>query len=449
MRGFRKSFSYERFFLDRAEPAADLARYLNSLELLARSRGHRPVLKYVRSQGRIGWIRQNCGGVHLALLRPCFDQFRSYMWNAEHGNLYFMAANCQIFAQNVSAFDAELAAKLVKIPVFQSPNLAVEQAYYAKVAANLDIHQLYFIHAYLWKRQFRHALEAADAIFDIAAGPERIAEMNALMAEHDFKLDLSGVRPSKIDTMPQFKERFARIEALADYCLWSGGHVRMFKRRTPAHRFLQERLEAEAVQAERLSEVGPFERFSSMEMLGALDPEGRRAPELPDPCAASFFGGHSVPEPLRTVPHRLSGDADNVLRVDAQAMYVPPGAALRLDAQTQIYTITSARPERSLVAFGPHWVLPAGRYSLTLTYDGAPLPASADGAAMLDIVGDYGAIRVLEAQPLPLKGWANETVVFSCDRSVPAFEVRIHAEGAALRVASYTLRREDGQGPGA
>jgi hypothetical protein len=32
---------------------------------------------------------------------------------------------------------------------------------------------------------------------------------------------------------------------------------------------------------------------------------------------------------------------------------------------------------------------------------------------------------------------------------VPAFEVRIHAEGAALRVASYTLRREDGQGPGA
>jgi hypothetical protein len=440
VKNFRKSFAYERYFLDPLENNEGLARYLRSLELLARGRGERPVLKYVRSQGRIGWIKQTCGGVHFALARSCFDQFRSYVWNANRGNLYFLAATCEIFAKNVSVFDAELAAKLVQIQAFSSNNAAEEQAYYQRVAASLTLHQLYFVHAYLWKRQFRHALEAADAIFSIYAPMERLAEFSAFAADRGFHLDLSTVRPSLATGDLIRDERFTRLEALADYCLWDAGHVRPLKRSGAAARFLDPTLEAEAEAADRLSPHGPFERYSPMELLSTLDGPAREK-EPPSPSPAGPFGAVEIPPPLMTVPYRLTGDDDDLLRVDARAMYVPPGAALRWDPISRVHAIVSSQVDRSLIGFGPHWLLPPGAYEVVVSYDATPRQGAMHAAAEVDVVADYGNIAVLDPVGLTLRGPAAQRLTFKTTRPLPAFEVRVTATDAAIRLFGYTIRR--------
>ncbi len=440
VRNFRKSFSYERYFLEEFENNEGLANYLGTLELLARSRAERPVLKYVRSQGRIAWIKQNCGGIHFALVRKCFDQFRSYLWNADRGNLYFLAATCEIFAKNVSAFDAELAAKIVKIRAFSSPNVAEEQVYYQRVAASLSLQELYFIHTYLWKRQFRHALEAADAVFSIHAPVDRLDAFGELTAQHRFELDLSTARASRVTGAPFFDESFERIEALADYCLWDAGHVRPATSGKKAERFLDADLEAEAIAAERLSKRGPFQRYSPMELLAAVTGATTATPP-PDPCPSGLFGAVALVPPLLTVPHRLTSDDNNLLRVDARAMYLPAGAALRQDPVTRSLAIASSQPETSVVAFGPHWLLQPGVYEVALSYDATPRPGASVANASLDIIADYGNIEVLPPVDLPLHGPAIKTFTFQADYPLPAFEVRVTATDATIYVRGYTLRR--------
>jgi hypothetical protein len=441
VRNFRKSFAYERYFLKEYESNKGLAHYLRSLELLARSHGERPVLKYVRSQGRIAWIKHNCGGVHFALVRGCFDQFRSYLWNADHGNLYFLAATCEIFAKNVSAFDAELAAKIVKIRAFSSTNAAEEQVYYQRVVASLSLQELYFIHAYLWKRQFRHALDAADAVFSIYAPADRLAAFGAVAEQHRFELDLSTARASRVTGPPFFDERFERIEALADYCLWDAGHIRPLKAGQDVRTFLDPALEAEAAAAERLSETGPFERYSPMELLAALTDGALDVTLPPDPCPSGLFGAVALMPPLLTVPHRLTGDDNNLLRIDARAMYVPAGAALRRDPVSRTLAIVSSQPEVSVVAFGPHWLLPPGVYEVALSYDAIPRPGANAAEASLEIVADYGNVKVMEPVDLPLRGPMIETRAFEANQPLPAFEVRVMATDVTIHVRSYTVRR--------
>jgi hypothetical protein len=440
VRNFRKSFAYERYFLGEFENNEGLANYLRSLELLARSRAERPVLKYVRSQGRIAWIKQNCGGIHFALVRKCFDQFRSYLWNADHGNLYFLAATCEIFAKNVSAFDAELAAKIVKIRAFSSPNVAEEQVYYQRVAASLSLQELYFIHTYLWKRQFRHTLKAADAVFSIYASADRLDAFSEFAARHKFELDLSTARASRVTGPPFFDESFERIEALADYCLWDAGHVHPLAVGQGAERFFDADLEAEAVAAERLCERGPFQRYSPMELLTAVTGATAATPP-PDPCPSGLFGAVALVPPLLTVPHRLTGDDNNLLRVDARAMYLPAGAALRQDPVTQSLAIVSSQTETSVVAFGPHWLLQSGAYEVALSYDATPRPGATAAKVSLDVIADYGNIEVLPPVDLPLRGPTTETFTFEADHPLPVFEVRVTATDATIYVRSYTLRR--------
>ncbi|WP_132094774.1 hypothetical protein [Caulobacter sp. BK020] len=440
VKNFRKSFSYERYFLDPLEGNNALAHYLRSLELFARSRRKRPVLKYVRSQGRIAWIKRTCGGVHFALARACFDQFRSYVWNGNRGNLYFLAATCEIFAKNVSVFDAELAAKLVRIEAFFSTNAAEEQAHYQRIAAGLTLQQLYFVHAYLWKRQFRHALEAADAVFSIYAPPERLAEFDAFSANHDIKLDLSTARLSRAESDLRHDERFARLEALADYCLWDAGHVRPLKAGGGAARFLDAGLEAEAEAAARLSTHGPFERYSPMELLSALSDRALK-PAPPEPCGSSAFGAVPIQPPLLTVPHRLTGDDDDILRVDARAMYVAPGAALRRDPLSQTDAIVSSQSAKSLIGFGPHWSLPRGSYEVAMSYHATPRPGAGQASAEIDIVADYGNIIVQEPVELELKGPAVQTLRFEARKLLPAFEVRVTATDAEIHLFGYIVRR--------
>lgn len=440
VRNFRKSFACERYFLNPLESNKALAHYLRSLELFARSRGKRPVLKYVRSQGRIGWIKQTCGGAHFALVRTCFDQFRSYVWNGNRGNLYFLAATCEIFAKNISVFDAELAAKLVRIELFSSMNAAEEQAYYQRIAAGLTLQQLYFIHAYLWKRQFRHALEAADAVFSIYAPAERLAEFSAFSAHHGFQLDLSSARASRAESDLRYDERFARLEALADYCLWDAGHVRPLKPGAGAACFLDPALEAEVEAAVRLSTHGAFERYSPMELLLALSDQAPK-PSPPEPCGSGAFGAVPIHPPLLTVPHRLTGDDDDLLRVDARAMYVAPGAALRREPVSQAYAIVSSQPSKALVGFGPHWSLPRGSYEVALNYQAVPRPGAREAAAEVDIVADYGNIVVREPVELKLEGPAVQMIRFEASAAMPAFEVRVMATDAEIRVFGYIIRR--------
>jgi len=438
---FRKSFAYERYFPDPLEGNLPLAHYLRSLELFARGRGQRPFLKYVRSQGRIGWIKQTCGGLHLALVRTCFDQFRSYIWNANRGNLYFFAATCEIFAKNVSVFDAELAAKIVRIRAFSSSNTAEEQVYYQRVAASLTLQQLYFVHAYVWKRQFRHALRAADAIFSIYAPQDRLASFGAFAADNGFKLDFSGVRASRTNGQPAYDERFQRIEALADYCLFDAGHAQAVEPAGGAKRYLDDALEAEAKAAERLAVFGPFERYSPMELLSAVDGGGPDAAAAPSPSPTGPFGAVDIVPALLTVPHRLTGDGDDLLRVEARAMYVPSGAALRWDPIARTYAVVSSQPETSLVGFGPHWVLQPGSYELALNYDATPRPSATAAGANVDIVADYGNIKVLPPTDLPLAGPVVRTFAFEAEESLPAFEVRVTATDASVRLLGYTIRR--------
>jgi hypothetical protein len=99
--GYDRSFAFERFFTAPDEPSHKLFAYIGSLLSLAHDSGKVPVLKFCRSLGRVGWMRNHFPqAAHIAVVRDPLSQWASACRLASSGNRYFLAAPLAILAYN-------------------------------------------------------------------------------------------------------------------------------------------------------------------------------------------------------------------------------------------------------------------------------------------------------------------------------------------------------------
>lgn len=99
---FRKSFPYDDFFLP-ARGASDAL--LEYLAVLGRAAHGRAVFQMCRSIGRVAFLKQNMGGIHILLLRNPRDQWWSYQIAPYFGTTSLLIAN----ARNTPGFVRETA----------------------------------------------------------------------------------------------------------------------------------------------------------------------------------------------------------------------------------------------------------------------------------------------------------------------------------------------------
>ncbi len=102
VRLYQRRFAFDDFFMppNRADPG--LEAYLRELLAVAQAEGRRPVLKFCRSLGRIGWMMERFpDALHTVLLRDPASQWRSSRRQMdEDGNRYFLLAPFLIMARN-------------------------------------------------------------------------------------------------------------------------------------------------------------------------------------------------------------------------------------------------------------------------------------------------------------------------------------------------------------
>jgi hypothetical protein len=101
VRGFHRSFAFERFFASSDEQVPQLSAYLGSLMRFAYDAGKTPVFKFCRSLGRVEWMREHFpGALHVAIVRDPWAQWLSAQRLAAAGNRYFLAAPLALLARN-------------------------------------------------------------------------------------------------------------------------------------------------------------------------------------------------------------------------------------------------------------------------------------------------------------------------------------------------------------
>ncbi|WDL95239.1 hypothetical protein [Alicyclobacillus sp. ALC3] len=89
--GFREEFSFQNYYVVN-EDLPHQREYLENLLRLARTRGTTPVLGFVRSLGRLEWMRRNFpDAYHIVLVRnPAQQWYSGYSIYKETKNVYFM-----------------------------------------------------------------------------------------------------------------------------------------------------------------------------------------------------------------------------------------------------------------------------------------------------------------------------------------------------------------------
>jgi hypothetical protein len=100
--GFNASFVTEDFFADPDAKSPALHAYLTRLLDHATARGRQPVLKFCRSLGRVGWMRQVFPhAVHVAMLRNPASQFASAQHYLAHEDTpYFLVVPLAVLLRN-------------------------------------------------------------------------------------------------------------------------------------------------------------------------------------------------------------------------------------------------------------------------------------------------------------------------------------------------------------
>lgn len=172
-------FAFDRFFLDAGARDDDLLGYVTSLCAAAQAAGRWPVLKFVRSWGRVEWLRHNFPEfAHVLVMRNAWTQFRSgWRCLVEDGNPYFLAAPIVVLERN--ADDPDVAALVSALdlpipPVAALPPIERINAWY-RVIPDMPAAMLYRCGFAFWLLGLRRALPAASLVLDADAAPALLA----------------------------------------------------------------------------------------------------------------------------------------------------------------------------------------------------------------------------------------------------------------------------------
>lgn len=139
---FQKSFSYERFCLDKDSSDAALEDYIASLILFAASNGQVPVFQFNRSLLRVGWLIKHFCSINILILRRPVDVWRSFILRGS----YYYSSLCLIIGQNQSSPLIAPLARACGIPFFRADNVSQERHYYFEYASRnwLDLYSVFY-----------------------------------------------------------------------------------------------------------------------------------------------------------------------------------------------------------------------------------------------------------------------------------------------------------------
>ncbi len=98
--GYRPDFAYESFFMAPDDEFVELRDYIESLLRLARTSGKVPVIKFCRSLGRLGWMRQNFpDAAHIFVMRdPCSQWLSAWRLSREDDNPHHLLTPIRILS---------------------------------------------------------------------------------------------------------------------------------------------------------------------------------------------------------------------------------------------------------------------------------------------------------------------------------------------------------------
>jgi len=224
IRGYERSFAYDRYFMREDEAHPKLAAYLHSLLALAEPTGKIPVLKFVRSLGRVGWMRRQFpAATHVTILRDPLAQWASGSRFAQNQNPYFLAAPLAIVAQSLKhpAVGAVVDALELRLDSLRKGSFDTTYRACVDFVAQSSPKDLYRGSLAFWLPATFCAIRHADLTID----SDRLAESSTYREtiEHDLfartgiAVDFSRVRATKPADIPcgLSRDELERIHGLA------------------------------------------------------------------------------------------------------------------------------------------------------------------------------------------------------------------------------------------
>lgn len=174
-----RRYAFDRFFMDPGERHDALRGYISGLCRHAAGQGKAPVLKFTRSQGRIGWFKANFPDVtHAAILRQPWTQFRSgWRCLAEGRNGYFMAAPFLVLERNRQVPEVRGMIEALDLPITPPPPmpLSLRLRGWTQRVRLLPPRTLYAASLALWMLNAARVLEAGVRVLDGDAPPAEMA----------------------------------------------------------------------------------------------------------------------------------------------------------------------------------------------------------------------------------------------------------------------------------
>ncbi|MEJ7933124.1 hypothetical protein WG907_02490 [Sphingobium sp. AN558] len=440
VKGFRKAFGTERMFLGPDDDHPPLQNYIDILLEEAKSRGLRPVIKEVRTQGRISWLRKRFGGVHIGLIRDPRSQFRSYRWNARHGNWYFLAQVCQVYAFNIVPIARALTLKFVDIPIFSNAMYAEEHNFYERVAKSLSTAELYFIFMYVWFWSTLNCVVQADVSFELPLG-QREADLNGLLKQHGVAVDTSRFRGSlAIDEDLAYSDMLPDIEKIALGCfkLDFGGLSAL----APSTYYLSPSTQAyiDALFLPDLSFPVESSRVFNGKVLKSLLLLEANARSLPLRSLAPYI----------SYGHRNENDPDNLLRFSPSSVYLPQGSLLEMSPSDGYSVVRFVSESEGLVCYGPHFDLPAGSYEVFFDVRAekggrAPLEPN----VFINVIAQRGLVNLTPKMAFDITGRREISVVFECTIPQALVEPRLSVIGSVEVYGMYIVAKPAASSVGA
>jgi len=200
LRYYKIAFAVDEYFAVPERRHRGLARYLQSLLDFATSIGKAPVLKFARSMGRVGWLRQNFShAVHVAVLRDPWTQWASsWKMYADEENDYFVVMPRMVLASNLADPRVRAAVERMGLALGSPAGRTFGARHKAceAVARGASPEALYRVFLALWTLCAYEAIACAHTCVDIdklAASSDYRARVQATLAA------LTGLTPDLTD----------------------------------------------------------------------------------------------------------------------------------------------------------------------------------------------------------------------------------------------------------
>jgi hypothetical protein len=175
--GAQTQFSFDQFFMNARQPHERLYSYINRLCDTAYAAGRLPVMKFARSQGRLGWFARHFPQhTHALLIRQPWSKFRS-AWRClvEDGNPYFMAAPFMVLERNAHEPAVAALIRAFDLPVGEGCFGPRGVNAWMRKARRLEPRTLYRAMLALWLLNTANALPAAALVLNADDPPEALA----------------------------------------------------------------------------------------------------------------------------------------------------------------------------------------------------------------------------------------------------------------------------------